>query len=174
MLIPRPTSKPSTSVCHQMSPEGHPAKTSTPSLNISQDLSGEESITSLLSHLGMSRSSSWRLVLMEQPIKSRGPLLRRCGLYPPRWALASVSPSSEQPATTANPPNRCLSDDEPVDLINVAFSPQGSSTFQTPDRLSGIEAWNELQEACPREWRLVTINVSFEVYLEPQKLSERD
>ena len=57
----------------------------------------------------------------------------------------------------------CLSEDESVDLINVAFSPQGSSTFQTPDRLSGIEAWNELKQACPRDWRLVTINVSFDV-----------
>ena len=56
-----------------------------------------------------------------------------------------------------------MPDDEPVDLINVAFSPQGSSTFETPDRLSGIEAYKELEKACPREWRLVTVNVSFEV-----------
>lgn len=59
--------------------------------------------------------------------------------------------------------SRCIPDDEPVDLINVAFAPQGSSTYATPDRLSGIEAWNELKNACPRDWRLVTIDVPFEV-----------
>jgi hypothetical protein len=50
-----------------------------------------------------------------------------------------------------------------VDLVNVAFAPSGSSTYQTPDRLSGIEAYEELKEVCEREWRLVLVDVPFEV-----------
>lgn len=62
---------------------------------------------------------------------------------------------------------RCLPTDEPVDLVNVAFAPSGSTTFQTPDRLSGIEAYEELKLACSRDWRLVTVDVSFNVSTSP-------
>jgi hypothetical protein len=57
----------------------------------------------------------------------------------------------------------CLPEDEPVDLVNVAFAPAGSVTYQTPDRLSGIEAYEELKVACKRDWRLVLVDVPFEV-----------
>jgi hypothetical protein len=57
----------------------------------------------------------------------------------------------------------CLPADEPIDLVNVAFTPSGSVTYQTPDRSSGIEAYEELREACKRDWRLVLVNVPFEV-----------
>jgi len=57
----------------------------------------------------------------------------------------------------------CLPEDEPVDLVNVAFAPYGSTTFETPDRLSGIEAYEELRGACKRDWRLVLVDVPFEV-----------
>jgi hypothetical protein len=57
----------------------------------------------------------------------------------------------------------CLPEDEPVDLVNVAFAPSGSVAYQTPDRLSGIEAYEELTGACKRDWRLVLVDVPFEV-----------
>jgi hypothetical protein len=57
----------------------------------------------------------------------------------------------------------CLANGEPVDLVNVAFAPSGSETYQTPDRLSGIEAYEELRATCERDWRLVLVNVPFEV-----------
>ena len=57
----------------------------------------------------------------------------------------------------------CLPEDEAVDLVNVAFAPSGSVTYQTPDRLSGIEAYEELKVACKRDWRLVLVDVPFEV-----------
>jgi hypothetical protein len=57
----------------------------------------------------------------------------------------------------------CLPEDEPVDLVNVAFAPSVSVTYQTPDRLSGIEAYEELKGACKRDWRLVLVDVPFEV-----------
>jgi len=57
----------------------------------------------------------------------------------------------------------CLPEDEAVDLVNVAFAPSGSTTYQTPDRLSGIEAYEELKAACKRDWRLVLVDVPFEV-----------
>ena len=57
----------------------------------------------------------------------------------------------------------CLPEHEPVDLVNVAFAPSGSVTYQTPDRLSGIEAYEELKGACNRDWRLVLVDVPFEV-----------
>jgi hypothetical protein len=56
-----------------------------------------------------------------------------------------------------------LPEDESVDLVNVAFAPSGSMTYQTPDRLSGIEAYEELKRACKRDWRLVLVDVPFEV-----------
>jgi len=59
--------------------------------------------------------------------------------------------------------NSCLPDGEPIDLVNVAFAPSGSETYQTPDRLSGIEAYEELRATCERDWRLVLVNVPFEV-----------
>lgn len=57
----------------------------------------------------------------------------------------------------------CLPEDEPVDLVNVAFGPSGSTTYQTPDRVSGIEAYEELKGICERDWRLVLVDVPFEV-----------
>ena len=57
----------------------------------------------------------------------------------------------------------CIPESEPVDLVNVAFAPSGSVTYQTPDRSSGIEAYEELKGACKRDWRLVLVDVPFEV-----------
>jgi len=68
--------------------------------------------------------------------------------------------------------SRCLPPDEPVDLMNVAFAQPRKpvregvphvESWMTPDRISGLDAWRELKKACPREWRFVKINVTFEV-----------
>ena len=32
-----------------------------------------------------------------------------------------------------------------------------------PDRVSGLDALDELAKTCPREWRFVAVNVSYEV-----------
>ncbi|WVQ62654.1 uncharacterized protein L199_000801 [Kwoniella botswanensis] len=72
----------------------------------------------------------------------------------------------------------CLPPDDPIDLINVAFSPapkppnpydQGkgkepvSPSYDVPDRLSGRDAVAELREVCgDREWRFVEINVPYD------------
>lgn len=82
-------------------------------------------------------------------------------MYTRREAAPRVSPVEDIPreALIAS----CLPDDEPVDLVNVAFAPSGSVTYQTPDRLSGIEAYEELRGACKRDWRLVLVDVPFEV-----------
>lgn len=110
---------------------------------------------------------------------------------------------------------RCLPADEPIELINVAFQrnkststsdppitkgwskpkkdrprraehdkfqPEDSAStpasdptqlpsmaripteYDTPDRLSGYEALEELRMSCPgREWRFVEVNVTYEV-----------
>ncbi|WVF65921.1 hypothetical protein IAT40_000659 [Kwoniella sp. CBS 6097] len=72
----------------------------------------------------------------------------------------------------------CLPSTDPIDLINVAFSPAPkplnlndkgknkaptSPTYDVPDRLSGRDAVAELREVCQgREWRFVEVNVPFE------------
>ena len=58
---------------------------------------------------------------------------------------------------------------EPVDLLNVAFEnhrrdlPQHE---QCPDRQTGRKAATELMSTCPRAWRFVAINVSFDEFKE--------
>ncbi|WWC58141.1 uncharacterized protein I303_100676 [Kwoniella dejecticola CBS 10117] len=79
----------------------------------------------------------------------------------------------------------CLPPEDPIDLINVAFSPapklsslssngadkgKGKSpalpaapTYDVPDRLSGRDALVELKQVCPdREWRFVEIDVPYD------------
>ncbi|WVW81812.1 hypothetical protein I302_103809 [Kwoniella bestiolae CBS 10118] len=72
----------------------------------------------------------------------------------------------------------CIPPSEPIDLINVAFSPApkppnpnekgkvkepAPPTYDVPDRLSGRDAVAELREVCEdREWRFVEINVPYD------------
>ncbi|WWD08959.1 hypothetical protein V865_007074 [Kwoniella europaea PYCC6329] len=72
----------------------------------------------------------------------------------------------------------CLPPDDPIDLINVAFSPApkppnpydkgkgkepAPPSYDVPDRLSGRDAVAELREVCgDREWRFVEINVPYD------------
>eukprot|EP00605_Chrysophyceae_sp_TOSAG23-4_P002565 GSChrysophyteH1.ASY1.ANO1.2830.1 assembled CDS len=60
--------------------------------------------------------------------------------------------------------HECLPEDEPVDLINVSFVGDCSTTAgrkASPDRLAAILALVELQELFPsRNWRLVHVDVS--------------
>jgi hypothetical protein len=75
---------------------------------------------------------------------------------------------------------RCLPLGEPVDLVNVAFerppnpntqskkqksaTPRSETGYDVPDRLSGRQAVDELQSACPgREWRFVEVDIEHEV-----------
>ena len=66
--------------------------------------------------------------------------------------------------------HQCLQN-EPIDLLNVAFeNPRTSSKlpidqiYNVPDRLTARQGFRELVEACPREWRLVEINVPYSEY----------
>ncbi|WRT63829.1 uncharacterized protein IL334_000754 [Kwoniella shivajii] len=72
----------------------------------------------------------------------------------------------------------CLPIEDPIDLINVAFSPapklsnpndkgKGKSpkppSYDVPDRLSGRDAVAELRDVCKdRQWRFVEINIPYE------------
>ncbi|EIW67931.1 hypothetical protein TREMEDRAFT_72060 [Tremella mesenterica DSM 1558] len=79
--------------------------------------------------------------------------------------------------------HRVLPPDEPVELVNVAFDrpdlppslrkkdlvrqleqrqKEKSEKWLVPDRLSGIEALQELGTVCPREWRFVEVNVTYD------------
>jgi hypothetical protein len=66
-----------------------------------------------------------------------------------------------------------------VDLINVAFAPPKkvkpnldlTESWFTPDRLSGLEAWQELRSSCPRDWRFVEVNITYEVSFLQTRLS---
>lgn len=79
--------------------------------------------------------------------------------------------------------HQCLPLSDPIDLINVSFaaSPNPQLTngkgkgrdkapgverdvYVVPDRLSGLEAAEELRSVCKgREWRFVEVNVPYEV-----------
>lgn len=51
----------------------------------------------------------------------------------------------------------------PIDLLNVAFEKvhKDDNTWNVPDRLTGLESYEELQRLCPqRMWNFVQINVS--------------
>ncbi|AAW46095.1 cytoplasm protein, putative [Cryptococcus deneoformans JEC21] len=78
--------------------------------------------------------------------------------------------------------HQCLPLSDPIDLINVSFAPsprpqlangKGKGKHKTPgvegdvyavpDRLSGLEAVEELRNVCKeREWRFVEVNVPYE------------
>ncbi|KAK2724413.1 hypothetical protein QYM36_001056 [Artemia franciscana] len=56
--------------------------------------------------------------------------------------------------------HRCLPQDESVDLINVAFELEGKNKrfgfeYNVPDRISGIDAYEEIRTLYHREWNLV-------------------
>jgi asparagine synthetase B (glutamine-hydrolysing) len=54
--------------------------------------------------------------------------------------------------------HRHLPRDQPIDLLNVCFSPERDS----PDRAAAISGLSELEAACPgRKWNLVLVNDSF-------------
>ncbi|CAG9830107.1 unnamed protein product [Diabrotica balteata] len=49
--------------------------------------------------------------------------------------------------------------DRPIDLFNVAFDE--TKDYKTPDRLTGLETFQELQNICPdREWRFNEVNIT--------------
>lgn len=67
---------------------------------------------------------------------------------------------------------------EPIDLLNVAFenprkirahiqnsngiSQPEDVSYRTPDRITGLQEWEELRRVCPgRQWNFVEINVPF-------------
>ncbi|ODN76195.1 hypothetical protein L202_06116 [Cryptococcus amylolentus CBS 6039] len=75
--------------------------------------------------------------------------------------------------------HQCLPVDKSVDLINVSFAPAPSrvdtgkgknkappqpvDAYKVPDRISGLEAWEELRQVCPgRDWRFVEVNVPYD------------
>ncbi|OXG43600.1 cytoplasmic protein [Cryptococcus neoformans Bt120] len=78
--------------------------------------------------------------------------------------------------------HQCLPLSDPIDLINVSFAPSpkpqlangkgkskheapgvGGDVYAVPDRLSGLEAVEELRSICKgREWRFVEVNVPYE------------
>lgn len=73
-------------------------------------------------------------------------------------------------ATLAAMAARALPEQEPIDLLNVAFeSPRilkahnlTSDLYKTPDRETGLETFQELRNAFPtRQWRFVEINVPY-------------
>ena len=58
---------------------------------------------------------------------------------------------------------------EPVDLLNVAFENHRrdlSGYEQCPDRQTGRKALTELVSTCPRAWRFVAINITFDKFKE--------
>ncbi|WVQ76186.1 hypothetical protein IAR50_005846 [Cryptococcus sp. DSM 104548] len=87
--------------------------------------------------------------------------------------------SFDLPESSSTPwPYRCLPADNSVDLVNVSFAPapqvdtiKGKNkaplppvdVYRVPDRISGMEAWEELRQVCPgRDWRFVEVNVSYD------------
>ncbi|GFR06362.1 asparagine synthetase domain-containing protein 1 [Trichonephila clavata] len=76
--------------------------------------------------------------------------------------------------------DRFLPENEPIDLINVAFATNRSLTylnscerhtaFNTPDRLTGRNGLKILQNVCPkRTWNFVEVNVSEEKLVTKRK-----
>nr|CAI5852218.1 unnamed protein product [Callosobruchus analis] len=54
--------------------------------------------------------------------------------------------------------DRCIDNDNPIDLLNVAFDE--SNQYNVPDRLTGLQGLDELKQICPkREWNFLPINV---------------
>lgn len=66
--------------------------------------------------------------------------------------------------------HRHIPPNEAIDLLNVAFENPRSlkarggegSLFETPDRITGVKGWKELEALYPREWRFVRVDVGFE------------
>lgn len=67
--------------------------------------------------------------------------------------------------------HKCLPEDEPIDLLNVAFEQRKSQSntnfhvadFNVPDRVTGISSLQELRRLCPnRKWNFVKIDVKVE------------
>ncbi|KAK9878572.1 hypothetical protein WA026_022642 [Henosepilachna vigintioctopunctata] len=63
-------------------------------------------------------------------------------------------------AILAHMANKFIEKDRSIDLLNVAFS---KNDFNTPDRMSGLQSFEELKLLFPdRKWNFVEINVTFE------------
>ncbi|UYV83822.1 ASNSD1 [Cordylochernes scorpioides] len=59
--------------------------------------------------------------------------------------------------------DRHVSNDQPIDLLNVAFehTQGGKSTFLSPDRKAALEGVEELRRIAPtRKWNLIEVNVT--------------
>lgn len=57
--------------------------------------------------------------------------------------------------------NKFVPQNQPIDLINVAFD--RVLDFKTPDRITGLQTLKELQDLCPnRKWNFVEVNVKQE------------
>lgn len=55
--------------------------------------------------------------------------------------------------------DRVADKDHPIDLMNVSFNE--TNNYDSPDRQTGVQTLNELQNICPnREWRFLEINIS--------------
>lgn len=68
-----------------------------------------------------------------------------------------------------SPDRRCLPQDEPIDLLNVAFQQPrtgevSGSPYNVPDRASGKDAYEELSKCCPsRTFRFIEVDVPLDV-----------
>ncbi|XP_054086702.1 asparagine synthetase domain-containing protein CG17486 isoform X2 [Zeugodacus cucurbitae] len=99
-------------------------------------------------------------LLLEESVKNR---VR----YTPQWC---INCSSHKAVLS----NKYIKDDDPIDLINVAFERLSSgleNNWDVPDRLSAKNSFAELKKLYPqRNWNYVEVNVSRqELYCNLQK-----
>ncbi|XP_047987290.1 asparagine synthetase domain-containing protein CG17486 [Leguminivora glycinivorella] len=56
--------------------------------------------------------------------------------------------------------HRYISEEQSIDLINVAFKKDSSASYDVPDRLTGRQSFEELKTICPsRKWNFIEVNV---------------
>ncbi|XP_013201210.2 asparagine synthetase domain-containing protein CG17486 [Amyelois transitella] len=66
--------------------------------------------------------------------------------------------------------DKYLPEDQEIDLINVAFKKENSSSYEVPDRQTGKQSLQELQKLCPsRKWVFKEVNISREELEKMQK-----
>ncbi|XP_063617413.1 asparagine synthetase domain-containing protein CG17486 [Cydia splendana] len=56
--------------------------------------------------------------------------------------------------------HRYVSEEQSIDLINVAFKKDSMASYDVPDRLTGRQSFEELKTLCPtRKWNFIEVNV---------------
>ncbi|CAG9862568.1 unnamed protein product [Phyllotreta striolata] len=143
----------------------NPPATQLDLLNNLHGLPTDEAFSTLLAHSEWLENVKQLLELLEDSIKRRisnqPKFCKACIHVKPSCTHSSVGilfSGGVDCSILALLANNYVDKEQPIDLFNVSFDE--AHGFSSPDRLTGLQTLEELQELCPnRNWRFIEINI---------------